>query len=409
MAAGAADWPGPGFGWLDDAGRVDAAQGSQLWINCRMTHVFALELLRLSPDAEATTDRLPRSPDPEAVPVEARLAEYGVRALLDELRDPDFGGWFTALDVTGRPTDDDKHGYGHAFVVLAGASAAAAGVDGGSELLAAALACFDERFWSESDGLIVDRWDRRWIELEPYRGANANMHAVEALLAAYDVTGDQRRLTQARRVTERMLDFAAETGYLLCEHYDSSWQPLPDHHTADRAHRFRPYGATVGHLFEWSRLALHLRQASGSETAAGGTSGDGAGLLAHAEALFEVGVRYGWAADGAEGFVYTTGFDGAPIVRQRLHWVIAEAVAAAWVLWSVTGRAAYLDWHRRWWAYAERYLVDGGSWRHELGPDNRPAAQVWNGRPDTYHAYQATILPLLRPAGSFAGALRFGS
>ncbi|WP_344931743.1 AGE family epimerase/isomerase [Saccharopolyspora gregorii] len=39
-----------------------------------------------------------------------------------------------------------------------------------------------------------------------------------------------------------------------------------------------------------------------------------------------------------------------------------------------------------------------GSWRHELDEHNRPAATVWEGKPDLYHAYQATLLPRLRPA-----------
>ena len=71
----------------------------------------------------------------------------------------------------------------------------------------------------------------------------------------------------------------------------------------------------------------------------------------------------------------------------------------------VTGEEAYAAWHRTWWEHAERLFVDGGSWRHELDPTNRPSSLVWVGRPDTYHAYQATILPLLPLAASYAGAL----
>ena len=271
----------------------------------------------------------------------------------------------------------------------------------GRQLLDAALAIFDEHLWRDDDGLVVDLWDRGWTELEPYRGANANMHAVEALLAAYDVTGDDHRLQQARRITERIIgEFAAGSDYRLCEHYTPEWVPTPDYNRDDPAHQFRPYGVTIGHLFEWARLSLHVR------TAADISEPDD--LLAHAEALFAQAIEDGWAVDGADGLVYTTDFDGVAVVRERIWWVVSEALAAAQALFVATGKQEYADWERRWWTYAEEYLIDGGSWRHELDPANQPAATVWVGRPDTYHVYQAAILPSLPAAGSFIGALTRG-
>ena len=84
---------------------------------------------------------------------------------------------------------------------------------------------------------------------------------------------------------------------------------------------FEPYGVTVGHGLEWSRLVLQVRAARG----------DGAPdwMLPAAEGLFDRAVADGWDADGAEGFVYTTDWDGSPVVRDRMHWVVAEAICAA--------------------------------------------------------------------------------
>lgn len=133
---------------------------------------------------------------------------------------------------------------------------------------------------------------------------------------------------------------------------------------------FRPYGATIGHGFEWARLTLYLDAALG----------DGAGaLLSHEVALFDRAVADGWSVDGAPGFVYTTDWDGTPVVRNRMHWVVNEATNAAAALHRATGDDRYAADYRNWWAYAQEHHIDlaRGSWIHELDEANRPAASVW--------------------------------
>ncbi|HEX8078589.1 MAG TPA: AGE family epimerase/isomerase [Jatrophihabitans sp.] len=372
--------PDGGFAWLDDNGVALLDQPVHTYITSRMTHVFSLgQLLGL--------------------PGMGRLADHGVAALSGRLRDLEHGGWFTAVGPNG-PTAGQKRAYEHAFVVLAASSAAAAGRDGAARLLSDALAVVEEQFWVEEDGLLVDEWDEQFRTLDPYRGVNANMHAVEAFLAAADVTGLALWRDRALRIVERVVHgFARSNSWSLPEHFDSSWQALPDYNTSDRAHQFRPYGVTIGHLMEWARLALHLRAALGPAAPDW--------LLADAESLFGAAVRLGWSVDGAEGFVYTVDWDGTPVVRDRLHWVLTEALGAAAALGGVTDDPRYEHWYRLWWDHAAALFLDpvGGSWRHELDPRNRPAATVWSGKPDVYHALQATIIPVLPLAPTFATAL----
>ncbi len=379
--------PDGGFGWLDDDGAVIPGHPVELWVTCRMTHVFALaELL-----GETTA---------------GALVDHGLAALRGRLHDDEHGGWFAAVDSSGpegssRPADDTKHAYAHAFVVLATASATAAGHDGARALLDDALAVFDRRFWQDGDGMVADVWDRGFTRLDPYRGVNANMHAVEALLAAHDVTGDPVLLDRAATIVEHVVHgFARGNGFRLPEHYDETWQVRLGYNRDNPADRFRPYGVTIGHLLEWSRLALHVGTALGDPAPEW--------LMADARSLFEAGVRDGWSVDGAEGFVYTTDFEGTPVVRDRLHWVVAEAIATAWTLALLTGEQSYRDWYDRWVAHAQAFFVDTarGSWHHELDPANRPACRVWEGKPDVYHAYQAMLLPRLGEVTSFvAGVL----
>ncbi len=377
--------PDGGFAWLDDDGRPRLDQPVELWLTCRMTHVFALAAIR--GDASATA-----------------LVDHGVQALLGRLHDDEHGGWFAAVESAGgagsRPSDDTKQSYAHAFVVLAAASATASGHPQARALLDDALDVFGRHFWREADGLVADVWDRSFTTLDPYRGVNANMHTVEALLAARDVTGDRVLLTRATSIVTRVVhEFAAANAYRLPEHYDEQWQARPDYNRDHPADQFRPYGVTIGHLLEWARLALHLRTALGVDAPDW--------LLNDARNLFETAVRDGWDVDGAEGFVYTTDFDGHPVVRDRLHWVVTEAIATAWTLALVTGEGGYRGWYDRWIAHAAALFVDTerGSWRHELDPQNHPASSVWAGKPDVYHAYQAMLLPRLGEVTSFVAGV----
>src|SRR5690606_1445050 len=129
--------------------------------------------------------------------------------------------------------------------------------------------------------------------------------------------------------------------------------------------------------------------------------------IADAVALADRAVADGWAVDGADGFVYTVDFDGTPVVRARLHWVLCEALGAATVLYQRTGLERYAQWYAQWWQFAREHQIDhdGGSWHHELGPDLRPAARIRPGKADLYHAVQACLLPGLPLTGSVASAV----
>ena len=99
-------------------------------------------------------------------------------------------------------------------------------------------------------------------ELEPYRGANSNMHSVEAYLAAGDVTGDPVWPARAASIATRLInDHARGNAWRIPEHYDGNWQPWPDYNLDRRDDPFRPYGTTPGHSFEWARLLVTLEAA----------------------------------------------------------------------------------------------------------------------------------------------------
>ena len=386
-----------GFGWLDDFGRIDTSQGRPLWITCRMTHVAAIGALLGHPGCRAAVD-------------------HGVAALTGCFRDQDNGGWYAQLNWDNTPTDTEKAAYPHAFVILASSSAVTAlsalGMDTSDALavLKDALNVSSAHFWDEEYSMVVEQWDRGFTALDPYRGVNANMHTVEAYLAAADAldlldpqpTGFPVTATTLRNralaITDRVLNREARgNNWRIPEHYDTSWHSILDYNQDRPADPFRPYGATIGHGLEWARLCLQVWANIPDRPA---------WMPEAALALYDRSLNDGWAVDGHDGFVYTTDWDGAPVVRERMHWVVAEAIGASAAIEKAGLRDTASD-TSRWWAYAQRYLIDQthGSWHHELDPNNNPSSTVWQGKPDVYHALQATLFARLPLTPSIVEAL----
>lgn len=370
-----------GFGNLDDAGRLPRGALAETLNTARMTHSFALAHLQGVPGCDG-------------------LVAHGVAALQGPLRDALHGGWFAHPEGHG---GDGKAAYLHAFVALAASSARVAGVGEAQALLREASEVIEQRFWREEEGALLESFSHDWQQAEAYRGANSNMHGVEAFLALADVTGDTRWLQRALRMVQRLiLVQAAGDGYRVTEHFDAHWQPVPDYNRDNPGDGFRPYGTTPGHAFEWARLLLHLEAAL---KRAGLPAPQG--LLAAAQGLFDSACRHAWSVDGAPGLVYTLDWQNRPVVRERLHWVHAEASATAAALLQRTGEARYEQWYRCFWDFIATHFIDRvhGSWHHELDPTNQPSARIWGGKPDLYHALQALLLPRLPLAPSLATAL----
>lgn len=119
-------------------------------------------------------------------------AEHGLQFLSTVHWDDARRGYDWLLD--GRtPTDRTRYCYGTAFALLAAARALQAGIPGARDELEHAFGVLEGRFWEPDRGRYATCASPDW-ELASYRGQNANMHACEALLAAYEATGADRFL-----------------------------------------------------------------------------------------------------------------------------------------------------------------------------------------------------------------------
>ncbi len=308
-------------------------------------------------------------------------------AFVNEAHAQPQGGFAWVLDWhAGRAavTDGTNHCYGLAFVLLAHAHALMAGQADAADGLERCWQLMEQRFWQPEHALYADEATPDWT-LGPYRGQNANMHACEAMQAAYRATKDRKYLDRAFALARAVVskqgarsaglpDVAPECRTLVWEHFRQDWSIDPDYNRDDRTNIFRPWGFQTGHQTEWTKLLLQLDRL-GVEA---GLPRDPLNLV-HASALFETAMRFGWD-ERHGGLVYGFKPDGTLYDDGKYHWVQAESMAAA--AWLATAAqeagcapdvvATYWGWYDRIWSYAWAHFVDHryGAWYRVLAADN---------------------------------------
>jgi len=301
------------------------------------------------------------------------LDEYrgGVRHGIDYLREvhrnPQTGGY--AWTLNGREvTDATNHCYGLAFVVLAYAKAIEAGFDEARAYLDETWQVMETRFWDAPHGLYKDEATADW-QVSGYRGQNANMHACEAFLAAFEATGETRYLDRAALLADNMVNRqAALAGGLVWEHYKTDWSVDWDYNKGDRSNIFRPWGFQPGHQTEWAKLLLILDRHRPQ-----------AWHVQRARALFDRALALSWDHEHG-GMVYGFDPDGTFYDEDKYFWVQAESLAAAALLGNRATRdgdaeaaARYWKDYERLWTYSWTHFVDHryGAWYRILTRDNR--------------------------------------
>lgn len=356
---------GGGFHWLQADGSPMPGRDPQLFLTARMGYVAAKGVAR-------------------GVPGAGELLDHALSSLLGLHADKEHGGWLSEPGTVRR-----KSTYDHVHVGLAASAAVAVGHPAAPVLMEQIMSIIEQHLWDNDAQMLRESFAPDWSDPEAYRGANANMHGLEAFLAMGTATGEPMWHLRGLAIAERLVnDAAREYRWLLPEHYTTDWQVLPDYNREQPLHPFRPYGATFGHSLEWARFLLQLHASSLLQERP-------AWLREAAEALTRRALDDGWALDARPGLVYTVDWDGTPVADVRLHWPVCEGIQATAALLRVTGDAHWERWYRRLWDHAARYFIDAnGTWRNELDGQMREAGRLWPGRPDVYHCAGALTGPL---------------
>ncbi len=287
---------------------------------------------------------------------------HGLRYLREVHRNPQTGGYVWTLR-DGQAEDTTNHCYGVAFVLLAYSCGVKAGVEDAHAWMDETWQLLEQRFWDAEAGLYRDEADADW-NFSDYRGQNANMHMCEAMLAAYQASGERRYLERALLLADHMTRRqAAKAGGLVWEHYDTDWNLDWDYNKDNPKHLFRPWGFQPGHQTEWTKLLLILdRELDGAVD----------WLVPTARHLFDTALARSWD-QGRGGMYYGFAPDGSVCDDDKYFWVQAESLAAAALLALRTGDAAYWTWYDKLWQFSWAHMIDHqyGAWYRILDADNR--------------------------------------
>jgi sulfoquinovose isomerase len=364
--------PKGGFFELDDEGNPLDADNAvrQIHVTTRMVHCAVLGSLIGRPGSD-------------------EIVDHGMRYIWEKHRDTRNGGYVWSVDDDG-VTNGSKQAYGHAFVLLAASSAKLVGHPLADQMIADVTGIINTRFWDEQSGSVKDEYNQNWSQLLPYRGQNANMHMTEALMAAFEATGNRDYLAKAERIAELIIARnAVPLGHRVAEHFDQHWV-LDKNYEGNEM--FRPSGTTPGHWLEWSRLLYQLWVLGEKRLS---------WMTGAARELFVQSIELGWDKVHG-GFFYTLDWDNKPIMREKLWWPTSEAIGAAAYISAFDSGDYFQAWYRKLWDYAENHVIDHkrGGWLSELTEDLRPTSRLFVGKPDIYHALQACLIPLYPTNGS---------
>jgi len=259
-----------------------------------------------------------------------------------------------------RIEDGRAMAYGHAFVMLAAAYAARLNIAGASETIGKIWDFMERYFWEPEHNAYADEYDDSLTVCDLYRGQNANMHTVEALIAAYETTKEPLYLERAELVAKQFCVILARAADgQIWEHYDTNWQQDWQYNIDKPDDLFKPWGFQPGHQVEWAKLLLQLDGLAPKDW-----------YLDTAKTLFDTAMEKGWDTKYG-GLVYGYAPDGTFADAHKYFWVQAEAFAAAWRLWKRTGIVKYREDYDRLWAFSWDHLVDHnhGAWYRIVNQD----------------------------------------
>jgi mannobiose 2-epimerase len=319
-------------------------------------------------------------------------SRHGLAFLADKLWDRERGGFFWAVDISGKPIDAGgagKEAYGNAFGIFAAAANYKVTHDPAAlDLARKAFRWYDQHGHdAKNGGYLETAFDGSESAAEALAGGvnpvgvhaneksmNTSIHLLEAFTALYGVWPDPIVRSRLNEMYEIVRDkIYAEPGYLI-QFFSENWLA-------------RVADDSYGHDVETAYLLTEAAAALGIPEDAM-TWTEARRLVDHAM-RFAVNHQYG-------GLYNSGGIAGGDYAHEREWWVQAEWLNALLLMHERYGRQTpqYWDAFVRQWSWIKQYEIDkiNGGWYPRLYNDNRPVplpkSDAWT---DCYHQARAML------------------
>ena len=212
------------------------------------------------------------------------------------------GGWVFSIDDAGQPRDLTRDLYGHAFVLYA-----LAWMHRLTASRAAIALAHDTLDWIETGMAKVGSGFCDAVpEQDALRRQNPHMHLLEAVLALWEATGNDRFAAWATALTDLFAKHLLGPRGVVLELFDVEWRPVE----ASGRNIVEP-----GHQFEWVWLLRWYQRLSGRS------------YDQHVKTLLDHALSHGVL--GGTGIVIDTVDEiGRAVTRSRRSWTHAEALKA---------------------------------------------------------------------------------
>lgn len=237
------------------------------------------------------------------------LARLGYDYLVARALQSD-GSWAKTLSGDGRVIDPTPDLYDLAFVIFAMAWRYRSSGDAQALAHAHATLDFIQRNMRASHGGFLSKLPDNGVLLQ-----NPHMHLTEACLAAFEASGDERFLDQARSLVE-LFESKLFDGVTLGERFAPDWRRL----TSEAGRALEP-----GHHFEWPWILAQFQRLTGQD------------VTGYANALIAFGERFG--VDERSRAVFDTVRDDGLILQGASRaWTNTERIKGWLALYELTGR-----------------------------------------------------------------------
>lgn len=294
-------------------------------------------------------------------------ALHGLKFLEEYFLDKKHGGFFWSLSGK-KGKESTKLAYGHAFALLAVSKAYQSGIKKAFGLIEYIYNILESYFWDEEHQLYMDELNEDWSKTSPYRGQNANMHMCEALIAAYEATGNKKYIEKAYTIAKRLiLEVAPQSSGLIWEHYTDDWKiDWTYRETNESLKEFRLDGFIPGHTLEWSKLLLMIERHIHEQW-----------LTDKATQLYATALSKGWDQQFG-GIFFSLAKDGSILDSDKNYWVQAEAIGSSILLAEKTNLSLYQTNYLHLFHYAWNYFVDHkyGGWYQLLNRQNKRYSNI---------------------------------